>query len=204
MLYLVICFCFVLAVEAWINAFRCPSLLNRWAFVWSIKQSLSSCVSICGLTMWLTMHRLTFRKTFNYTNVFMLSWQPNCYALCLRAICQGIRGRPGADQETRWCRDAQASPWELTGPERQRDHCIKRGIVQSNHERYNLTFHKSGCCLLFYHIYTLVWNCTYIFYTYVQYVLHRTQQELHRRYEGTPESTKTKALQTVIDMKVRV
>uniref|UniRef100_A0A7N8XRW6 ELKS/RAB6-interacting/CAST family member 1a n=1 Tax=Mastacembelus armatus TaxID=205130 RepID=A0A7N8XRW6_9TELE len=28
-----------------------------------------------------------------------------------------------------------------------------------------------------------------------------TQQELHRRYEGTPESTKTKALQTVIDMK---
>lgn len=31
-----------------------------------------------------------------------------------------------------------------------------------------------------------------------------TQQELHRRYEGTPESTKTKALQTVIDMKVRI
>lgn len=29
------------------------------------------------------------------------------------------------------------------------------------------------------------------------------QQELHRRYEGTPESTKTKALQTVIDMKVK-
>uniref|UniRef100_A0A671Y5R3 ELKS/RAB6-interacting/CAST family member 1a n=1 Tax=Sparus aurata TaxID=8175 RepID=A0A671Y5R3_SPAAU len=27
------------------------------------------------------------------------------------------------------------------------------------------------------------------------------EQELHRRYEGTPESTKTKALQTVIDMK---
>lgn len=27
-------------------------------------------------------------------------------------------------------------------------------------------------------------------------------QELHRRYEGTPESIKTKALQTVIDMKV--
>lgn len=31
---------------------------------------------------------------------------------------------------------------------------------------------------------------------------HLIQQELHRRYEGTPESTKTKALQTVIDMKV--
>lgn len=31
-----------------------------------------------------------------------------------------------------------------------------------------------------------------------------TQQELHRRYEGTPESTKTKALQTVIDMKVKI
>lgn len=30
------------------------------------------------------------------------------------------------------------------------------------------------------------------------------QQELHRRYEGTPESTKTKALQTVIDMKVMI
>ncbi|XP_067357561.1 ELKS/Rab6-interacting/CAST family member 1-like isoform X3 [Channa argus] len=28
------------------------------------------------------------------------------------------------------------------------------------------------------------------------------REELHRRYEGTPESTKTKALQTVIDMKV--
>ncbi len=39
---------------------------------------------------------------------------------------------------------------------------------------------------------------------YMQYVLHVTQQELHRRYEGTPESTKTKALQTVIDMKVRM
>ncbi|XP_047242965.1 ELKS/Rab6-interacting/CAST family member 1-like isoform X6 [Girardinichthys multiradiatus] len=31
--------------------------------------------------------------------------------------------------------------------------------------------------------------------------LREIQQELHRRYEGTPESTKTKALQTVIDMK---
>ncbi|CAB1313700.1 unnamed protein product [Coregonus sp. 'balchen'] len=29
----------------------------------------------------------------------------------------------------------------------------------------------------------------------------RRRKELHRRYEGTPESTKTKALQTVIDMK---
>lgn len=28
-------------------------------------------------------------------------------------------------------------------------------------------------------------------------------QELHRRYEGAPESAKTKALQTVIEMKVR-
>lgn len=34
--------------------------------------------------------------------------------------------------------------------------------------------------------------------------LYLAQQELHRRYEGTPESTKTKALQTVIDMKVRI
>uniref|UniRef100_A0A3Q2GK44 Uncharacterized protein n=1 Tax=Cyprinodon variegatus TaxID=28743 RepID=A0A3Q2GK44_CYPVA len=28
--------------------------------------------------------------------------------------------------------------------------------------------------------------------------------ELHRRYEAAPESTKTKALQTVIEMKVNV
>lgn len=40
-------------------------------------------------------------------------------------------------------------------------------------------------------------------YFHSSYALHPTQQELHRRYEGTPESTKTKALQTVIDMKVR-
>lgn len=29
-------------------------------------------------------------------------------------------------------------------------------------------------------------------------------QELHRRYEGAPESAKTKALQTVIEMKASV
>lgn len=44
----------------------------------------------------------------------------------------------------------------------------------------------------------------HIVYKYVQHVcLFLGKQELHRRYEGTPESTKTKALQTVIDMKVR-
>ncbi|XP_037623138.1 ELKS/Rab6-interacting/CAST family member 1-like isoform X3 [Sebastes umbrosus] len=31
--------------------------------------------------------------------------------------------------------------------------------------------------------------------------INALREELHRRYEGTPESTKTKALQTVIDMK---
>lgn len=41
----------------------------------------------------------------------------------------------------------------------------------------------------------MILNCTL--------VSRLIQQELHRRYEGTPESTKTKALQTVIDMKVR-
>lgn len=40
--------------------------------------------------------------------------------------------------------------------------------------------------------------------THTPFVQCCVQQELHRRYEGTPESTKTKALQTVIDMKVRI
>lgn len=45
-------------------------------------------------------------------------------------------------------------------------------------------------------------NCILIIIAFNKYS-HLTQQELHRRYEGTPESTKTKALQTVIDMKVQ-
>uniref|UniRef100_A0A3Q2QWZ3 Uncharacterized protein n=1 Tax=Fundulus heteroclitus TaxID=8078 RepID=A0A3Q2QWZ3_FUNHE len=32
--------------------------------------------------------------------------------------------------------------------------------------------------------------------------VHCESAELHRRYEAAPESTKTKALQTVIEMKV--
>lgn len=100
------------------------------------------------------------------------------FFFCFRTICQGFRGRPGAHQKTSWCRDAQASPWEFTGPEGQRDFIPERGNMVSATE-------------------FLV--CISCFYTFV--VL--SEQELHRRYEGTPESTKTKALQTVIDMKVR-
>lgn len=118
------------------------------------------------------------------------------FYVCLRTICQGIRGGPGADQKAGGCRNAQAPPGEFIGSERQRDHCTERGI---DYLKYHyLKIYQIPLIGL-----VILWD-SYTVFTHMQRVLLRTQQELHRRYEGTPESTKTKALQTVIDMKARL
>lgn len=69
-------------------------------------------------------------KHLDFIIVFLHTSVTSCYVCCVRTICQGIRGGPGEDKETGWCRNAQASPWEFAGPERQGDHCSERGNLQ--------------------------------------------------------------------------
>lgn len=112
------------------------------------------------------------------------------------------------DQErTRRLADAEMHRHHLESLLDQRDREINAlREVMSSPTMGDVTLHFFGLVMFFSFSYILIWNCTcsrYFTHT-CQHVLHLTQQELHRRYEGTPESTKTKALQTVIDMKVRI